>query len=328
MSILVTGGLGYVGSHCVKALKKQNEDIIILDNLEYGHKAAALGINYIIGDIADKDLMSSIFEKHDIEAVLHFAAYRSVGESVKDPQKYYKQNIAKSIDMLEVMNKYNCKMMIFSSTAATFGEPEYTPIDEKHPQKPTNPYGSSKLMLETVLKDYESIGLRSISLRYFNAAGADPDGEIGECHIPEEHIIPIIFQTLLGQREKVYIFGNDYPTTDGTCVRDYIHVNDLAKAHILALAALRQGHKTDFYNMGNGNGFSVLDIIKTTEEITGLKVPYEFAQKRAGDPAILIATSEKITKELGYSSDFSDIKDIIRTAWNWHKSHPKGFLDN
>ena len=328
MAILVTGGLGYVGSHCVRQLSLQKEEIIVIDNLEFGHLSASCNSNTVIGDIGDKKLLRQIFSENKIEAVLHFAAYRSVGESVQNPERYYKQNVAKSINMLEVMREFNCKLMIFSSTAATFGEPLYTPIDEFHIQNPTNPYGSSKLMLETILKDYEkSYGLRSISLRYFNASGADPSGEIGEDHSPEEHLIPIIFQTILGQRQSVKIFGNDYNTKDGTCVRDYIHVNDLAKAHLLALDALRKGHKTDFYNMGNGNGFSVMEIIKTVSEVTGKEVPFEFADRRDGDPAVLIASSEKITKELNYKPDFPEIKGIIETAWNWHLNHPNGFKD-
>ena len=326
--ILVTGGLGYVGSHCVNQLVKRGEDILILDNLEYGHKGANCGCKYIIGDIADQELLTKIFTENKIEAVLHFAAYTSVGESVQNPQKYYKQNIGKSIAMLEIMNKFDCKMMIFSSTAATFGEPQYVPIDEKHPQSPKNPYGSSKLMLETVLKDYEkAYGLRSVSLRYFNASGADVDGLIGEDHTPETHIIPIVIEQAMGKREKVMVFGDDYDTPDGTCVRDYIHVNDLAKAHLLALDALRKGHKTDFYNMGNGNGFSVLEIIKAVEKVSGKKVNYEIAPRRDGDPAKLIATSEKITKELGFKADFPTVESIIETAWNWHKNHPNGYDD-
>ena len=328
MAILVTGGLGYVGSHCVRQLALQKEEIIIIDNLEFGHLSASCNSSVVIGDIGDKKLLRQIFSENKIEAVLHFAAYRSVGESVQNPERYYKQNVAKSISMLEIMKEFNCKLMIFSSTAATFGEPLYTPIDEFHTQNPTNPYGSSKLMLETILKDYEkAYELRSISLRYFNASGADPSGEIGEDHNPEEHLIPIIFQTILGQRQSVKIFGNDYNTKDGTCIRDYIHVNDLAKAHLLALDALRKGHKTDFYNMGNGNGFSVMEIIKTVSEVTGKEVPFEFADRRDGDPAVLIASSEKITKELNYKPDFPEIEGIIETAWNWHLNHPNGFKD-
>ncbi len=326
--ILVTGGLGYIGSHCVKQLKKQGEEVVILDNLEFGHLGASSGCKTYIGDIRDTDITRKIFKENDIEATLHFAAYTSVGESVINPQRYYKQNVAKTIALMEVMNEFNCKMMIFSSTAATFGEPLYVPIDEKHPQNPKNPYGASKLMVERIMKDYEeAYGLKSIALRYFNASGADPEGEIGEDHTPETHLIPIIIQQALGQREKITVFGNDYDTPDGTCIRDYIHVNDLAKAHLLALKALRAGHGTDFYNMGNETGFSVLEIIKAVEEIAGVKINYEIGKRRAGDPAKLIATSTKTERELGYKADFPKVEDTIATAWNWHKNHPNGFND-
>lgn len=326
--ILVTGGLGYIGSHCVKQLKKQGEDVIILDNLEFGHLSAGCGCKTIIGDVKDTDITRKIFKENDIEAVLHFAAYTSVGESVQNPQRYYKQNVAKTIALMEVMNEFDCKKMIFSSTAATFGEPEYVPIDEKHPQNPKNPYGATKLMVERIMKDYEvAYGIHSVALRYFNASGADPEGEIGEDHRPETHIIPIIIQQALGQREKVYVFGDDYDTPDGTCIRDYVHVNDLAKAHLLALKALRGGQKTSFYNMGNGNGFSVLEIIKAVEKVSGVKIKYEIGPRRAGDPAKLIATSSKIEKELEYKADFPSVEKIIETAWNWHKNHPNGYND-
>ena len=324
--ILVTGGLGYIGSHCVKALKKKGEEVIILDNLEFGHLGASSGCKTVIGDIRDTDITRKIFKENDIEAVLHFAAYTSVGESVVDPQRYYKQNVAKTISLMEVMKEFDCKQMIFSSTAATFGEPEYVPIDENHPQNPKNPYGASKLMVERIMKDYEAAyGIRSIVLRYFNASGADPEGEIGEDHTPETHLIPIIIQQALGQREKVYVFGNDYDTPDGTCIRDYIHVNDLAKAHLLGLDALRNGHKTDFFNMGNKTGFSVLEIIKAVEKVSGKKINYEIGDRRPGDPAKLIATSDKIEKELGYKADFPSVEATIETAWNWHKNHPNGY---
>ena len=326
--ILVTGGLGYIGSHCVKQLKKQGEEVIILDNLEFGHLGAGSGAKTYIGDIRDTDITRKIFKENDIEAVLHFAAYTSVGESVQNPQRYYKQNVAKTIALMEVMNEFNCKMMIFSSTAATFGEPKYIPIDENHPQDPKSPYGTSKLMVERIMKDYESAyGLKSIALRYFNASGADPEGDIGEDHTPETHLIPIIIQQALGQRDKITVFGDDYDTPDGTCIRDYIHVNDLAKAHLLALKALRNGHATDFYNMGNQTGFSVLEIIKAVEEIAGVKINYEIGPRRAGDPAKLIATSGKIEKELSYKADFPKVTDTIATAWNWHKNHPHGYDD-
>jgi len=326
MAILVTGGLGYVGSHAVKQLVDRGEQVVSLDNLVYGHKEAACGSEIVIGDIGDNDLLRRVFREHKIDSVMHFAAFAAVGESVENPQKYYLNNISSSLAMLEVMLEFDCKMMIFSSSAATFGEPSIVPIPEDHPKSPTNPYGRSKLMLEEILKEYErAYGLRSVSLRYFNAAGADPSGAIGEDHTPEHHIIPIVLQVALGKREKVIVFGNDWPTRDGTCIRDYIHVTDLAQAHLLALDALRKGNPTTAYNLGNGNGYSVMEVIQVAEEVSGLKVNFEPAPRRAGDPAVLVASSEKISRELGWKPEFPELKTIIRTAWDWHKSHPNGY---
>ena len=291
MAILVTGGLGYVGSHAVKQLMDRGEQVVSLDNLVYGHKEAASGSEIVIGDIGDRDLLRRIFREHKIDSVMHFAAFAAVGESVENPQKYYLNNISASLAMLEVMLEFDCKMMIFSSSAATFGEPNVVPIPEDHPKSPTNPYGRSKLMLEWILKEYErAYGLRSVSLRYFNAAGADPSGTIGEDHTPEHHIIPIVLQVALGVREKVLVFGTDWPTPDGTCVRDYVHVTDLAQAHLRALDALRNGAATTQYNLGNGKGFSVMEVIKVSEEVSGRKVNFEPAPRRAGDPAVLVAS--------------------------------------
>jgi len=326
MAILVTGGLGYVGSHAVKQLVDRGEEVISLDNLVFGHEQAASGSKIVIGDIGDKALLDGIFTAHKIDAVMHFAAFAAVGESVENPKKYYVNNISRSLDMLDVMLEHDVKLMIFSSSAATFGEPREVPIPEDHAKDPTNPYGRSKLMLEEILKEYETAyGLRSVSLRYFNASGADPSGLIGEDHTPEHHIIPIVLQVALGQREKVSVFGTDWPTPDGTCVRDYIHVTDLAQAHVLALDALRAGKATTQYNLGNGNGYSVLEVIKMSEEVTGLPIKWESAPRRPGDPAVLVASSEKIIRELGWSPRYPELKTIIQTAWNWHKNHPKGY---
>ncbi|MHB9037128.1 MAG: UDP-glucose 4-epimerase GalE [Armatimonadota bacterium] len=326
MAVLVTGGLGYVGSHAVKMLIERGETVISLDDLAFGHPEAACGSEIVIGDIGDKDLLRNVFSTHSIDSVMHFAAFADVGESVADPQKYYITNISKSLAMLEVMLEFGIKMMIFSSSAATFGEPEEVPIPEDHPKNPTNPYGRSKLMLEEILKEYEhAYGLRSISFRYFNASGADPSGQIGEDHTPEHHIIPLVLQVALGQREKFSIFGSDWPTPDGTCVRDYVHVTDLAQAHILGLDALRNGKKTTAYNLGNGNGYSVREVIAMAEEVSGKKITAVESGRRPGDPAVLVASSKKIIEELGWRPAYPELKTIIETAWNWHSTHPNGY---
>ena len=326
MAILVTGGLGYVGSHAVKQLVDRGEEVVSLDNLVYGHPEAASGSEVVIGDIADKDLLRKVFSSHKIDSVMHFAAFAAVGESVADPKKYYVNNISNSLAMLDVMLEFGVKMMIFSSSAATFGEPTVVPIPEDHPKSPTNPYGRSKLMLEEILKEYEqAYGLRSVSLRYFNASGADPSGLIGEDHNPEHHLIPIVLQVALRQREKVSVFGTDWPTKDKTCIRDYIHVTDLAQAHLLALDALRRGNATTQYNLGNGMGYSVLEVINTSEEVTGRVIRWEAAPRRPGDPAVLVASSEKISRELGWKPEFADLRTIIQTAWDWHSKHPNGY---
>ena len=326
MAILVTGGLGYVGSHSVKQLVDRGEQVICLDNLVYGHREAAGGSEVVIGDIGDQALLREIFSKNKIDAVMHFAAFADVGESVADPQKYYINNISKSVAMLQVMLEFDVKMMIFSSSAATFGEPEVVPIPEDHPKNPTNPYGRSKLMLEEILREYEhAYGLRSISLRYFNASGADPSGLIGEDHKPEHHLIPLIIQVALGRREKISIFGTDWPTPDGTCVRDYVHVSDLAQAHLLGLDALRDGKETTAYNMGNGSGYSVMEVVKMIEKVTGKAIEAVPADRRPGDPAVLVASSNKIIEELGWKPNYPDLEMIVKTAWDWHREHPNGY---
>ncbi len=326
MSILVTGGLGYVGSHAVKMLVEKGEHVISLDNLVFGHEEASSGSDVVIGDIGDRGLLDKIFSKNEIEAVMHFAAFADVGDSVANPRTYYTNNVTNTLTLMEAMLDHDCKMMIFSSTAATFGEPVEVPIPEDHPKKPTNPYGTTKLAIEEALKEYEhAYGLHSISFRYFNASGADPDGTIGEDHDPEHHIIPLVLQVALGQRENIKIFGTDWPTEDGTCVRDYIHVCDLAEAHILGLDSLRNGEKTTAYNLGNGNGYSVSEVIKAAEEITGRSIPAVPSARRPGDPAVLVASSKKAKTELGLTMRYPELEIIIETAWRWHSNNPQGY---
>ncbi len=326
MAVLVTGGLGYVGSHSVKQLVDRGEEVMCLDNLVFGHREAASGSEIVVGDIGDQQLLRQVFSSHKIDAVMHFAAFADVGESVIDPQRFYINNVSKSLAMLEVMLEFDVKMMIFSSSAGTFGEPEVVPIPEDHPKNPTNPYGRSKLMLEYILQEYErAYGLRSISLRYFNASGADPSGLIGEDHTPEHHIIPLIIDVALGKRESVKIFGTDWPTPDGTCVRDYVHVTDLAQAHLLALDALRKGKETTVYNLGNGSGYSVMEVVRMVEKVTGMPVNAVPAGRRPGDPAVLVASSQKTVSELGWKPNYPDLETIVQTAWNWHRTHPNGY---
>jgi UDP-glucose 4-epimerase len=326
MAILVTGGLGYVGSHAVKLLVDRGRQVVTLDDLIFGHVEAACGSEVAIGDIGDASLLRYIFAKHQIDSVMHFAAFADVGESVEDPHKYYVNNISKSLVLIEEMLAAGVKRMIFSSSAAVFGEPEVIPIPEEHPKEPTNPYGRSKLMLEEILAEYDrAYGLKSVSLRYFNASGADPSGLIGEDHKPEHHLIPIVLDVALGKREHVSIFGTDWPTPDGTCIRDYIHVTDLAEAHFLALETLEAGAPTAVYNMGNGNGYSVKEVVSVSEEVTGKAIKMVPGPRRAGDPARLVASSEKIKKELGWKPEYPELRIIIETAWRWHESHPDGF---
>jgi UDP-glucose 4-epimerase len=324
--ILVVGGAGYIGSHMCKYLFQNGFQPIVLDNLIYGHKEAVKWGPFYKGSTADKALLPKIFAQHCIKAVMHFAAFAYVGESVTDPAKYYVNNVSNTIALLEAMKDYDINVFIFSSTCATYGEPVEIPMTEGHPQRPINPYGRSKLMVEQILNDFsESYGLQSISLRYFNAAGADPDGELGEDHRPETHLIPLVLQTALGLREEISIFGDDYPTRDGTCIRDYIHINDLAQAHLLALEHLLDGSAGGMYNLGNGDGHSVLEVVETARRVTQKKIPARVVGRREGDPAILIGSSEKAVSELGWSPRYQDLEAIIQTAWNWHKHHPKGY---
>ncbi|PLT31049.1 UDP-glucose 4-epimerase GalE [Peribacillus deserti] len=328
MAILVTGGAGYIGSHTVVELLNQGEEVVVVDNIRTGHEKAVSGGTFYTGDLRDEGFLDSVFEKHDIEAAIHFAACSLVGESVQQPLKYYENNLIASHTLVSVMLKHDVKKIVFSSTAATYGEPEQVPIFEDDATNPTSPYGETKLAMEKMFRWCDgAYGLKSVSLRYFNAAGAHPDGIIGEDHTPESHLIPIILQVALGQREHIGIFGDDYPTEDGTCIRDYIHVMDLANAHWLALKQLRSHNESGVFNLGNGKGFSVKEVIETSREVTGHEIPEVVSERRAGDPAILIASSEKAQKVLGWKPKYNDLKTIIKTAWKWHKANPNGYQD-
>ncbi len=328
MAILVTGGAGYIGSHTAVELLDQNEEVVIVDNLQKGHKGAILGGKFYEGDLRDDAFLDKVFTENDIEAVIHFAADSLVGESVVEPLKYYNNNVVSTLKLLSKMKEHGVNKIVFSSTAATYGEPESIPILESDKNNPTNPYGETKLAVEKALKWADNAyGIKSISLRYFNAAGAHISGKIGEDHTPESHLIPIILQVALGKREAISIFGDDYETPDGSCIRDYIHVTDLAQAHILALKKLRNGGDSAVYNLGNGKGFSVKEVIEIAREVTGEKIKAVVADRRPGDPAILIASSDKIQKELNWQPQYNDLRTIMETAWNWHKNHPNGFED-
>ncbi|KXS48600.1 MULTISPECIES: UDP-glucose 4-epimerase GalE [Halanaerobium] len=321
MNILVTGGAGYIGSHVVKILLNQGHQVVTLDNLQKGYKEAVTGGKFIEADLADQKLLNEIMQKNEIEAVIHLAADSLVGESMEKPGKYYRNNFANGINLLEAMVKNEVKNIVFSSTAAVYGEPDEIPIKENNKTEPTSTYGESKLFFEKALRRYDDVyGIKYTSLRYFNAAGADPEAKIGEAHDPETHLIPIVLQTALGIRDKIYIFGDDYSTRDGSCIRDYIHVSDLAAAHLLAVEALASGRESAVYNLGNGEGYSVKEVIKTVKEITGKDFEVEVSDRRAGDPAVLIASSEKIQKELDWQPEFPELEKIISTAWQWHKS--------
>jgi UDP-glucose-4-epimerase GalE len=326
--ILVTGGAGYIGSTMCKHLKAKGYLPVVIDSLITGHRQAIKWGPFFEGSLEDSALLEQVFSRHRPAAVMHFAASCYVGESVHKPYQYYRNNVAATINLLGVMQRHGISNLIFSSSCATYGEPEETPMTEKHPQKPINPYGRSKLMVEQIIKDMRTAGdLRYISLRYFNAAGADPDGEVGEDHRPETHIIPLVLQTALGRRDAINIYGDDYPTRDGTCIRDYIHINDLAQAHLLALEKLLNGHPGDIYNLGNGGGYSVREVIETARSVTGRPIPVVKAGRRAGDPGELVSASEKARTELRWKPQFPDLRDIIATAWEWHRSNPDGYGD-
>jgi UDP-glucose 4-epimerase len=326
MAVLVTGGAGYIGSHTVIELLDQGEEVVVIDSLRQGHKPAVVGGTFYQGNIRDEELLEQIFSKHDIEAVIHFAASSLVGESVEQPLEYYQNNVIATHTLVKKMVEHDIKMIVFSSTAATYGEPKQVPIQEDDLTLPTNPYGETKLAIERMLKWCDqAYGLKSVSLRYFNAAGAHPDGKNGEDHQSESHLIPIILQVALGQRDSISVFGDDYDTHDGSCIRDYIHVMDLANAHWLALKKLREGGESSIYNLGNGQGFSVKEVVEVARKVTGKDIRAEIVPRRAGDPATLIASSEKIKRELNWKPKYQDIQTIIETAWSWHKEHPQGY---
>ncbi len=329
MAVLVCGGAGYIGSHTVRQLLKAGEEVIIADNLSKGHRAAINpDVKFYECDIRDKGALKKIFAENKIEAVFHFAAYIEAGESVELPLKYFNNNVYGMQILLEAMTECGIDKIIFSSTAAVYGEPEKIPIAEDDATFPVNPYGDSKLIMEIMMRRVSAAqGVRFVSLRYFNASGASEDGSIGEDHHPETHLIPLVLQVPLGKRDHITIFGNDYPTPDGTCIRDYIHVLDLADAHICALNYLRGGGASNFFNLGSGQGFSVKEIIDAAEKVTGQKIKKELGARRAGDPARLIASSDKARKILKWAPQFDDIEKIISTAWNWHTSHPNGYGD-
>ena len=318
--ILVVGGAGYIGSHTNKILSRAGYETLVLDNLSYGHRDFVKWGQLVEGDMADEDLLDSIFTQHDIIAVMHFSAFIAVGESVQKPGLYYDNNVSKTVTLLNKMVRYGVSYFIFSSTCAIMGEPQYLPLDEEHPRNPINPYGWSKYMVEQILKDFElAHGLKSTILRYFNASGADPDCEIGEKHDPETHLIPLILDAAMGLRENITVFGKDYATRDGTCIRDYIHVNDLAQAHLLALDWMIQNQKCNHFNLGNGEGFSVKEIIEVVEKVTDTKIPVKVGDRREGDAASLIGSSEKARRVLGWKPQLDSIEDIVSTAWNWHR---------
>jgi UDP-glucose 4-epimerase len=325
MKLLVVGGAGYIGSHMCKLLERAGHEVLVLDNLSTGFRELVKYGRLVVGDLADINLLENVFKDHKLDGVMHFAANSLVGESVVNPVKYYRNNVTNTLNLLDVMVRHDVKNFIFSSTAATFGEPEYTPIDEAHPQKPINPYGASKLMIERILQDYASAyELNSVCLRYFNACGADPEGEIGECHNPETHLVPLILQAASGRRKSITVFGRDYATDDGTCIRDYIHINDLCSAHLLALEALASGEKSGAlaYNLGNGQGFSVqqvIDVVKKVVAEDDCELVVENGERRAGDPAVLVADANFAKKELGWQPQYSDLETIVRHAWSWEK---------
>ncbi len=322
-TILVTGGAGYIGSHAVLALKQAGYGVIILDNLVYGHRDIAeqvLQVELIQGDTGDRPLLDNLFATRDIAAVMHFAAYAYVGESVTNPDKYYRNNFVGTLTLLEAMQAANLQKFVFSSTCATYGVPKTVPIPEDHPQDPINPYGATKLMIERVLSDFDkAYAFKSVCFRYFNAAGADPEGRLGEDHNPETHLIPLVLQTALGKRASVSIFGTDYPTPDGTCVRDYIHVADLAQAHVLGLEHLLQGGDSTLFNLGNGNGFSVKEVIDVAQQVTGREIPVVECDRRPGDPPALVGSSDRAKAILGWNPQYADLYAIITHAWNWHQ---------
>ena len=317
--VLLTGGAGYIGSNVNKLLNQMGYETVVLDNLEYGHLELVKWGHFINGDLKNKNDIESVFQSYQIDAVVHFAAYAYVGESVLHPEQYYRNNVCNTLNLLEVMKEYNCNKIVFSSTCATYGEPEQIPITENMPQNPINPYGRTKLIVENILRDYgKAYGLSFVVLRYFNAAGADPDCETGEWHIPETHIIPLLLNAAAGKNKAVEVYGSDYNTRDGSCVRDYIHVYDLATAHLKALQYLNQGGESDFFNLGNTEGTTVFEIIDAVKRITGRSFQVNISDRRSGDPAILVGSSEKAKKVLKWEPKYPDIETIIKHAWAWY----------
>lgn len=324
MKVLIAGGAGYIGSHCVKIMSEQGYDVVVVDNLSTGHREAVKEKLYI-GDIRDEAFLEDVFEKEKVDAVIHFCAKSLVGYSMKEPLDYFDNNVYGTLVLLKAMAKANVKKIVFSSSAAVYGDHEKMPITEDYPTNPTSTYGETKLMMEKMMKWAEiAHGFKYVSLRYFNVAGANQDGSIGEDHRPETHLIPLVLQAALGKRDHIDVYGNDYPTADGTCIRDYIHVVDLIDAHIRALNYLMEESKSDIFNLGSQDGYSVFEIIETAREVTGIDIKQKIAPRRPGDPAKLVASSEKIKRVLGWSPRFG-IKDIIRDAWQFHKNHPNGF---
>ncbi len=319
-TVLVVGGAGYIGSHMVKELLDDGCGVIVLDNLTRGHRELLPGGEFIEGDLGHPELLHTIFSQHRIDAVMHFAAYSLVGESVEQPLLYFRNNLARTVELLDSMIQHGIKRFIFSSSAAVYGEPDRTPIGEDHPCRPTNPYGETKLAVEHLLKDCAlAHGLRYVSLRYFNAAGADASGAIGERHRPESHLIPLVLQVATRERANIRIFGIDYPTPDGTCVRDYVHVSDLAQAHLLALQSIMAGGENAVYNLGNSKGYSVREVIDVARRVTGHPIPATISARRAGDPAVLIADSSRVRQKLGWQPRYENLAAIVETAWAWHK---------
>ena len=327
MSVLVLGGAGYIGSHAVYQLAEKGNKVIVVDNLQTGHeKAIHPQAIFYKGDIRDKTFMHDVFKKEEIEAVLHFAANSLVGESVEKPLEYFDNNVYGTQALLEVMTEHHVKHIVFSSTAAVYGEPETVPITEEMPANPLNPYGETKLTMEKLMKwASKAHDLHYVSLRYFNVAGARETAEIGEDHRPETHLVPIILETALRQRPHITIFGDDYRTDDGTCIRDYVHIEDLINAHLLALEYLKKGGKSDIFNLGSSNGFSVKEMIETARKVTGDEIPAVIGERRAGDPAVLVASSEKAKQILGWKPEHTSINKIMKDAWNWHRHHPNGY---
>lgn len=319
LRVLVVGGAGYIGSHMVKMLGQQGCHVTTLDDLSSGHRDAVLCGDFVQGNFGDRAVLDAVLSQ-GFDAVMHFASFIQVGESVQQPDKYYRNNVTYTLGLLDAMRAHGVNKFIFSSTAATFGEPQYTPIDERHPQQPINPYGRTKLMVEQALADYDkAYGFKSVCLRYFNAAGADPQGQLGERHDPETHLIPLILQAASGRRPHISVFGQDYDTPDGTCIRDYIHINDLCSAHWLALQSLMSGQSSQAYNLGNGNGFSVQEVIDAAKQVTGRNIPVQHAPRRAGDPARLVADATQARQKLGWQPQYADLATIVLHAWAWEQ---------